>query len=224
MPEAGASCSPGDVLTFQPVPIAPQKKAACTDAQISSLVSSCFSKDTSSKPACDAWAQDAKNANDCYLGCIVNAFSPTVGGAAKGPWGPIVAILNPGESNWFNIGGCVSVTDQANMACGDQITAAFECGYAACEANCPVPKGGSDPASVTSATSALFACFMAANKGGCKMFDEAASSCAQSLGDAGAGSFCFDVGSSDHAVADAATIKFFGAFCGGVIADAGGGG
>jgi hypothetical protein len=137
-------------------------------------------------------------------------------------WAPFVFALNPGESNYINIGGCVELADPSQDSCAKMIQAQLACELAACLANCPVPApsdGGTvDKTTYDNALKALNGCYNVADCadppgctiGGCQTFANAAAQCASPLMAGGPTAFCFQAGSDPMALKQLFTLA-----CGG---------
>jgi hypothetical protein len=77
-----------------------------------------------------------------------------------GPWGPFISVFNPGESDFYNLGACVSLADPTQTSCGTALNEAFECEYDVCAPSCSIPASPADP---TAAENAYNACTTAAD-------------------------------------------------------------
>jgi hypothetical protein len=118
------------------------------------------------------------------------------------PWGPTIAIPNPGQSNWLNIGSCVAVADTSTegKACATALTNSFECQYYACVAvpGCSVPN---PPESELGQVrlKALQGCFTAAGEGVCSSYASAVKE-ACATADAGPAAVCFSAPTDSSAL------------------------
>ncbi len=217
-------CGPSDVSMLMPSwkpPVGPNA-GACSDAQLTSLVASCFTK-TSSFAMCNAWLHDPNN-QTCF-GCWQGPVSAAM-------WAPFVYARTPGETDYVNIGGCVALADPAQLACGQAIQAEFECEMQACLNACPIPaepspsadggEGGApdagtfDAAVVEGAVQNLYACFNYVDQTGCSRYVQAVAACAPALEDAGPAAFCFVANNDTNALKQLFTLA-----CGGAPADGG---
>ncbi len=159
-------CQPGTLAGFTATPIAAvNNPGACTSGQVNSMVTQCLDP-TSTQASCLAWQGVTAN-EDCLTNCPVfstySATNVTPGVSpppAMGPWGPFIAVLNPGESDFFNLGACVTLADPTQQPCGDALTEQLECEYYACASNCSIPAPPADP---TAAETAYNDCAIAAD-------------------------------------------------------------
>jgi hypothetical protein len=202
-------CEPGSVSGFAPTPVAPLVQAACSDTNdIPQFVADCYS-DAGTEQSCVSWQLLPANFI-CNAQCLNTSYSETnvsPGGSVPKPqpsWGPTVAVYNPGESDWLNVGGCVGVADtsQEGQACATALTNSFECEYYACASvrGCSVPVY---PAPAQPVLKALQMCFAAAGSGVCASFTSAVNgACALNgdAGDAGPAAFCFKAASDNGAL------------------------
>jgi hypothetical protein len=191
---AAPICQVADVSQFAPTWIPPTgpHAAKCTPTQISTLITACYDVNADEQ-TCGAWQADPANASclPCWVGPVTGAT-----------WSPIVTIANPGKSSYLNFGGCVALADPTQLACGKSIQAAFECEMAACNANCPVPSSGSNPA-----IEALNKCFDDAATGGCTTFASAGNTCTSTLSSGGGPSaFCFQANVDNTALSQFLTL------------------
>lgn len=194
-------CVPGSVSKFSPTPVAPLVFRACSDTNdIPQFIGNCYS-DAGTEKTCVTWKD--LGANFTCNACLNTVYGetnvsppPALLPVPAPSWGPAVAIYNPGESDWLNVGGCVRVSDpDAGHACGTALTNAFECEFYACAAvpGCSVPEY---PAAAQPRLGELENCFAAAASGVCSSYaDTAKSECASYTdagdGDAGPAAFCF---------------------------------
>jgi hypothetical protein len=117
------SCGPGSLTSFTPTspPPAPRSNA-CTPAQIESIYDGCLN------------GGDCTTAANAAMPCYNCIF--TLETDAK--WGPMVSRNAADPVAYLNFGGCVTLTEPCNAACGDVLEEDLECEQAACATNCPV--------------------------------------------------------------------------------------
>jgi hypothetical protein len=200
-------CEPASVSGFKPLAVAPLVAPACSDtAQISVFVGDCYT-DAGTQASCSAWKGLEANFSCAYT-CLNTQYGDQTVIPGKtppdpmAPWGPTIAIPNPGQSNWLNTGSCVAVADTSTegKACATALTNAFECEYYACVAvpGCSIPN---PPESELGQTrlKALQKCFLAAGDGGCSSYaKDVKSACANA--DAGPAAFCFAAATDSSAL------------------------
>ncbi len=211
-------CEPASVSGFAPTAVAPIVAPACSDtAQIPVFLGDCYSE-AGTQAGCSNWQGLPANFS-CAYSCLntpYGAQSVTPGAMPPQPlaqWGPTVAIPNPGQSNWLNLGACMAVADPSTegQGCATALTNSFECAYFACIAvpGCSVPNPPESELG-QERLKALQACFAAAGKGVCSSYqDSVKSACADA--DAGPGAFCFSAATDDSA----ALTKMLTQECGG---------
>ncbi len=165
----GGTCpTPGStsalVPSFNPLP-----KGACSLEQIQNIVNECFGGDPdASTTACANLIQGSTAYDNCVTGCLFTDWT-------RANWGAMVALTNPGESDFFNVGGCFVATDPSLSKCATDLQEQLECELFACQASCPVPKipTGENPSTDTAYLSAsdLFSeCQMTADISVCKKY------------------------------------------------------
>jgi hypothetical protein len=154
---AVSTCKPGDISTFKPewIPPNPVNPTACSAQEITDYYAKCYDSTTSTTQACTAFQNAAKNC----VKCMVTLSTATKWGALISTDGVITA----------NIGGCIALKDGDVTAngCGAKYQATYQCGLAACEANCPVTSD--DPKSFP----AYQKCLSDAKKTVCKTYEDA---------------------------------------------------
>jgi hypothetical protein len=212
---ADAPCQPGTATGFVPKAVTAMQQKACSDAQITAFIGECYSS-AATQQTCMTWLASPANFI-CRVNCLITEYAgtPVTPGitpppAPVSPWGPIVAVVNRGETDWLDIGACVAIADPSQGACSTAYTNAFECEYYSCAADpaCSVP---TDPAESDTAAhvQALRDCFAAADKGPCATYANAiGGACATA--DAGPGAFCFGAASDNTALTKMVTQQ-----CGG---------
>ncbi len=184
----------------------------CTDTQLNDLIAACFDSQQASAAACGAWEHDPANqaCAACWLGPVTATKS----------WAPFLYADNPGETDYINIGGCVALADPSNVTCGKAVQAELQCELKACLQQCTVPAFSADAGNasrVEDASSALYACYSAADQGGCQSYASAASACAAGIEDGGTSAFCFAANKDSGSL-----LQLFQLACGTVqVADGG---
>jgi hypothetical protein len=123
--EAG-SCAPVPLGGFAPT-FVPSRvmRGACTTAQISNLISTCFGP-SSSQSACQMLLASADD--QVCNGCMIT-------GNTAPAWGPLVYHATSG---YYipNVGGCIDVLAPCERPCAQAVQGKFECAFAACESAC----------------------------------------------------------------------------------------
>jgi hypothetical protein len=197
-PYDAAACQAALAPGFQAVSVPPLINKVCSSTQIGSFVQACLGTDLST---CASWTQDPAN-DTCFHHCIVSPYSstPAVPGMTPPPpmaaWGPIIDTQNPGDATWFNVGGCIALADPTQASCGQDLGQRFQCEYAACTANCPIPTQGSQE----QWTYDYQSCVQSADYGPCQTYAaKVSTSCTLSSPDAGPAAFCYEVASGNTA-------------------------
>jgi hypothetical protein len=106
-----------------------QMKGACSGAQLSSFMASCFST-TATTTACQTFQSDSAN-----LGCVDCLFGVTDAGTASNTGG---VLLDYTLSYFFesNQPGCIAIEDPTNgPACAQALEPLDQCDYDACGSN-----------------------------------------------------------------------------------------
>lgn len=151
--DTGPVCAPGDTSKFMPTWGAPvHDPTACTPAQIQGYADACIGGTT-----CTAFTGDA--ANKACVACLATPDTAT-------SYGPMVVHMSWRE---INVAGCYAITDgdASAMSCAAKAEALNECDRAACEPNCPLPKGDQ------AAFSAFQTCLQNAPAASCAMYASA---------------------------------------------------
>lgn len=153
-----STCAPGDVSKFTPefIPPVPANPSACSAQEIDDFYSKCYDSTTSNTTACSAF----NKASASCVKCMVTVSTATKWGALISTDGVVTA----------NIGGCIAIKD-GNLAadgCGAKYEAAYQCGLAACETNCPIVSDDNG-----ASFKAYQTCLSNARKGVCKKFEDA---------------------------------------------------
>ncbi len=155
---AQSTCKPGDISAFKPewIPPNPVNPTACSAQEITDYYAKCYDATTSTTQACTAFQNAAKNCVKCMV---------TVSTATK--WG---ALISTDGVITANIGGCIALKegDVTANGCGAKYQATYQCGLAACEANCPIL---SDDNNVS--FKAYQKCLSDAKKTVCKTYEDA---------------------------------------------------
>jgi MYXO-CTERM domain-containing protein len=218
----GGACAPGSVSAFAPTffPPAGPYAGVCSSTQITALIAACIDPATSNATACQSWERDINNStcNTCFLGQATATTNQAV----------ILSVVNPGEANFNNVGGCIYNADPTNAAqrmCGQSVQASFQCELAACLGSAYGGVGGGcvlpQPPSPSDVT-ALNNCMMAADTTVCASYASAATACQGALADAGTGSVqVCDEGFSPTAT-DAQFAAVMNLFCGASLSVDGG--
>jgi hypothetical protein len=211
----GGSCTPGDVTAFKPTFYAPAGpySGACSTAQLAALDAACINTATSSTANCSAWQMDA--ANKSCNGCFIGQETVTTNQA------PILAVANPGEANFNNVGGCIYIADPNNatqQACGKAVQAQFQCELAACLGTTYGGVGSGCNLTAPSATmadlNALDNCLMAADAAGCATYVTAATNCENNLVDGGTGQLQVCLDGFTMTATDTQFLAVINLFCG----------
>jgi hypothetical protein len=185
-------CEPGSISGFKPTyrtPVGPYAEA-CTVAQVTDAVSSCFGP-SSSVSACNAWVDASVN-----LGCL-NCWS----GSVTSPiWTPIIYATHGGQEVEIDIGGCVALADPSALSCAQSIEYIRQCELAACLPSCIIPADND--------LTAISKCSAEADMGSCSKYAEAAAVCESALATSPA-EFCLTAFMSS-----ADLLEFFVLSCG----------
>jgi hypothetical protein len=223
----GGSCQPGSVAGFTAANVTSlNDNQACTGPQINSLVTDCFDP-AATQAGCTTWQNNNAGCfNSCTLFSPYAATNVTPGmsppPAPMGPWGPFISVLNPGEIDFLNLGACVSLADPTQTACGNALTAAFECEYDVCASSCSIPVAPADP---TAAQTAYDNCSAAADgcpatgngpcTGVCGSYANTINTACGNTALNGAASFCLDgsLSSTSGATADPSLEKLIKQQC-----------
>ncbi|CAN5611383.1 hypothetical protein BH09MYX1_BH09MYX1_44470 [soil metagenome] len=152
------TCKPGDVSAFKPEWILPNdvQPGACSTTELTDYYAKCYDNTTSNTTACTAFGK----ASAACTKCMVSVSTATKYGALISTTGVVNA----------NIGGCIALKDGDKSAtgCGAKYQAAYQCGLAACEENCPI---ANDDNNVSFA--AYQKCLTTARTGVCKTYEDA---------------------------------------------------
>jgi hypothetical protein len=201
-PVDAGPCKPASTAGFKPAKVTPVVQPACSDAQIMAFIGECYSSDATEE-TCSTWLASPSNFL-CRANCLITEYgeTPAIPGATPPPkpqpsWGPIVAVVNQGETDLLNVGACLAVADPTSSACANALMDELQCEYDACAAvpGCSVPTEPTLP-KVKSTQMALEACFTSAGQGSCASYATTMkAACAGAS--TGPGKFCFSAATDD---------------------------
>jgi hypothetical protein len=204
---SSSGCQPAPLSGFTPqINPSPMPAAMCTKAIILDVVNDCFGGDPDAGPnACEELLTGSVATQTCIENCILSKWTSASSETkyAPNPWGGIVYIDNPSETNFFDLGACLFAAagkaDLGALNCATDYEDALECGLQACGSNCTVtaPTSGaecSDDPSCKKAQAELSNCISVASCGVCKTYKDAIKTDCGSLdaGDSGPVFDCLD--------------------------------
>jgi hypothetical protein len=157
-------CAAAGVASIRSFVAPPLNTGECTAAQLAAYRAACFEPSTATQTECSAWSR----ANSGCFGCTFSSQNDS-------RWGALVAVEQPSEITFANIGGCVAAVSPKDQACGAAIQADLACMIASCQA-CAVDTT-TDYTMRQAQVDVLNACYDSAQSGPCSAYAAAASSC-----------------------------------------------
>jgi hypothetical protein len=191
------TCGPGSLAGFTATSPPPTglHQGKCTPAQSQAVYDGCLGANATNV-TCTA----AVNANGACYACIFTDQSAS-------SWGPVVNTA--GNVANLNVGGCLTLLEPCNAACGATLEEDLECEEFACGTNCPITSSAASSTAYAGCASSIDSC----DPNGCATYFYG-TSCASSItGPNHPGSVCFASQNSEAAFR-AAFLGIVPVFCG----------
>jgi hypothetical protein len=183
---SSSGCQPGPLIGFDAqINPSPLTAGMCTKAIIANVVNDCFGGDPDAGAnACEDLLAGDTATQTCVETCMLSKWTSASSETryAPNPWGGIVYIDNPAETNFIDPGACLfaaaGMTDLGALNCATDYEEALECGLQACGTNCAVHQPtsveqcGDDP-SCKKQQAELNNCISVASCGVCKKYKDA---------------------------------------------------